>query len=496
MPDIVAGVGRQPSVRNIVPVALANVVPIEGEPLRVIGRSVGIEFEAGRAAVDKDFTRFTLRLDGEFPHVADALEAANEMSESCEVREEDGTQVFVCPPASSEDAAAGLNAVDQICAKLSLPEVWRFSGQDFESTPLSIELLFRAMVQYEASDLHLTPGNKPIFRVENQARTAEIMGPVSARQILDLIESIAPEGALREFKEKNQCSFGFHQVGLGFARTTAFVKMGAPHLTFRYLSEEVGSFEELGIPVEMLQQLATVNDGLLIMAGMGGSGKTTTAAAVIEYINMNRNAHILTIEDPIEIVFTGKRAFISQRSLGTDVETFAEGVAGAMRQDPDVIFIGEMRDVNTVRAALGAASTGVLVVSTLNSGSAYAVINRLVTFFNPVERDLVRQQLQDNLRGVICQKLIPKKGGGRVPALEVLFNDIKPISDAIDEGSTIKIRIGMQQTLSHSYLFEHHLYKLLKADTITLETARAAAQQLDTFDQINMGTYKVPRLEH
>lgn len=496
MPDIVAGVGRQPSVRNIMPIALAKIVPIQGEPLQVIGRSGGIEFEAERAAVDQDFTRFTVRIDGEFPHVADALEAAAALNEACEVREEDGAHVFVCPPASSEDAAAGLNAVDQICAKLSLPEVWRFSGQGFEAAPLSIELLFRAMVQYKASDLHLAPGSKPIFRVDNQTRTAEIMGPVSAQQILDLIELIAPEGPLRAFKEKNQCSFGFHQVGLGFARMTAFVKMGAPHLTFRYLSEQVGSFEELGIPVEMLQQLASVNDGLLIMAGMGGSGKTTTAAAVLEYININRNAHILTIEDPIEIVFSAKRAFISQRNLGTDVATFAEGIAGAMRQDPDVIFLGEMRDVDTVRAALGAASTGVLVISTLNSGNASGVISRLVTFFDPVERDLVRQQLQDNLRGVICQKLVPKKTGGRVPALEVLFNDIKPISDAIDEGSTLKIRIGMQQTLSHSYLFEQHLHELLKADTITLEVARASSQQLDTFDQINMGTYKVPRLEH
>ena len=233
-----------------------------------------------------------------------------------------------------------------------------------------------------------------------------------------------------------------------------------------------------------------------MIAGIGGTGNTTTAAAGIEYINANRSAHILTVEDPIEIVFTPKRAFISQRNLGEDVATYSEAVKGASRQDPDVLYIGEMRDAETIRAALNAAATGVLVVSTLNSANASGVVNRIVGFFEPTEREQIRSLLQDNLRAVICQKLVPKQGGGRIPALELLFNDIKPIRDAIDEGSSLKIRIGMQQTLSQSTLFEHYLHDLYKKKVITLETAKDYSQFLDTFEQIHMGTYKVPRLEH
>src|SRR5690606_21974250 len=144
------------------------------------------------------------------------------------------------------------------------------------------------------------------------------------------------------------------------------------------------------------------------------------------WINTHRLCHILTIEDPVEFIHPNKKAIVSQRSLGEDVATFGEAVEGALRHDPDVIVIGEMRDPDTIRAAISAASTGHLVISTLHANNASSVVNRIVSFFDPVERDLVRQQLQDTLRCVICQILIPRKGGGRIPALEMLFNDIKP----------------------------------------------------------------------
>ena len=496
MSMIVAGVGRQPTVRSILPIGLNKVAMIHGQPLKMHATSRGIEFFAERVDYEKDFIRFTLRIDKEFPRATEARDAGQQAGAACACEEDDTHYGFVCPPENSEDRDAGFKALDAVCAKLSLPEIWKFEGSGYTNSPLSMELLFRAVVQYKASDLHLSPGRRPVFRVDNVPRTADIMGPVSGEQIHNLIKAIASEEVWEIFQHENQCSFTFHQVGLGFARVSAFVKSGAPHLTFRYLPEKVSSFDELGIPADVLQSLAGLRSGLIMIAGMGGTGKTTTAAAVIEYINANRSAHILTVEDPIEIVFTPKRAFISQRNLGEDVATYSEAVKGASRQDPDVLYIGEMRDAETIRAALNAAATGVLVVSTLNSANASGVVNRIVGFFEPTEREQIRSLLQDNLRAVICQKLVPKQGGGRIPALELLFNDIKPIRDAIDEGSSLKIRIGMQQTLSQSTLFEHYLHDLYKEKVITLETAKDYSQFLDTFEQIHMGTYKVPRLEH
>jgi len=165
-----------------------------------------------------------------------------------------------------------------------------------------------------------------------------------------------------------------------------------------------------------------------------------------------------------------------------------------MRHDPDVIMLGEMRDPDTVRAAITAAATGHLVITTLHSTTASEVINRIVSFFEPIERDLVKLQLRDCLQCIICQRLVPKIGGGRLPALEMMFNDIKPISDAILEGDTDGMRIGIQQTTSHSFLFEEYLHRLYRDKKIDLEHARESATEVTIIDQMIMGTYSVPRL--
>jgi twitching motility protein PilT len=177
------------------------------------------------------------------------------------------------------------------------------------------------------------------------------------------------------------------------------------------------------------------------------------------------------------------------------VHSFGDAVTGALRHDPDVILIGEMRDSDTIRSAINAAATGHLVVSTLHSNTASEVVNRIVSFFDPVERDLVRLQLRDCLQCVICQRLVPKIGGGRVPALEILLNDIKAINDGIMQGDTDGIRIGMQQTVSHSFLFEQYLYDLFKEKVVDLSHAQEFSTDQSIFDQLRMGTYSVPRLD-
>src|SRR5690606_23540003 len=202
---------------------------------------------------------------------------------------------------------------------------------------------------------------------------------------------------------------------------------------------------------------ASMHRGLLLVTGMTGSGKSTTVAALVDWINGHRAAHILTIENPVEYVHTNKKSIISQRGLGVDVATFNLAVTGALRHDPDVVVIGEMRDPDTIRSAINAAATGHLVISTLHANTASEVVNRVVSFFDPVERDLVKLQLRDCLQCVICQRLVPKIGGGRIPALEVLFHDVKAMTDGILQGDTDHIRVGMQQAVSHSFLFEQYL---------------------------------------
>ena len=493
MAEIILGMGHHKSIRKIVALSDETLRKTRGVPREVTGHSGSVEFVAERPDYDDDFASFTLRVTAAGPLADKLMEAASELGDACEHSVENGVHTFVFPGPNSEDGEAARNAVDVLSGHIPLPEIWRFDGSKYRADPISMEMLFKALLQYRASDIHLTAGKKPLFRVDNVIRIADIIGTLSSVQILDLIKLIAPDGKWEEFEKKKQTSFSYHQQGLGYARASAFIKSGSPHLTFRYLPETIPSFEDLLIPADMMKELADLRDGLLLIAGMTGSGKTTTSAALIDWINRNRACHILTIEDPAEYIHENKKAFVSQRSLGDDVDSFVEGVEAGLRHDPDVILIGEMRDADTIRAAMSAASTGHLVISTLHSNNASGVVNRIISFFEPVERDLVRAQLVDSLRGVICQKLLPKKGGGRLPALEVMFNDIKTISRAMAEGDTLNIRIGMQQNLSHSMMFEHYIHQMYKDDLITLETAKEFAPEVSMFDQILMGTYTIPR---
>ncbi len=495
MDEVVLGMGTKESIRDVIRISEDVIKETHGFPRRVSGTSKTVSAVAKREGYEGEFESYAIHLH--LPESArDAIEkVAAAHSGACAISKEDDTLILQCPPEGSTDFDAARTAVDEISRAFKIPEVWRVSGDQFRIDPISVELIFQAMVQYRASDTHLCPGKPPIFRIDNQARESELMDPLSAAQLLVLIEELAPAPDWEQFKEFMQCSFSFHQVGIGYARISCFLKGGAPHVTFRFLPEKIPSFEELKVPVETMQTLADLHRGLLLITGMTGSGKTTTLAALIDWINEHKHLHILCIENPIEFVYTNKKAVVSQRRLGLDVVSFNEGVRGALRHDPDVIVIGEMRDKDTIRSAIDAAATGHLVISTLHANSASEVVNRVVSFFDPIERDLVKLQLRDSLRCVINQRLLPKKGGGRIPALEILFNDMKPIADAIIAGDTDNIRIGMQQTMSHSIIFEQYLYTMYKNGEIDLEHAREFSTEESVFDQLNMGTYSVPRLE-
>jgi twitching motility protein PilT len=495
MAEKVMGLGQQKSLKAVIQNAESEFLRYEGAPRKISGRSGWVEFVAERDGFEGEFERFRLRIKAD-KQTKEKLAAVYEKVKpyATHAEDEEGWQVYTTPKEGSTDYVSARNAVEHLIRQTIIPEVWRLEGADYANDPISVELLFRALIQYKASDIHLSPGQKPIFRIDNHARASDLMGVMSAPQIMQLIREMSPANDFKEFEETLQNSFSFHQKGIGYARVSCFMRMGAPHMTFRYHSEYIPNFEDLNIPDDVMTELAKMHNGLVLICGMTGSGKSSTCAALLNWINRNKHVHILTLEDPVEYHHQNVKSFVNQRNKGTDFVSFALGVEGALRHDPDVILVGEMRDPNTIRAAIGAASTGHLVLSTLHSNDASGVVNRIASFFDPVERDLVRQQLNDCVRAIICQKLVQRKGGGRVPALELLFNDVKPISRAMAEGNTVGIRIGMQQTLSASMLFEHYIYSLYKRGIVEFDIAREAAPEVSLFDQIHMGTYSVPRL--
>lgn len=495
MAETIIGTGRQQSVRNILGMIEKHLMRTEGTPRLIQGKGDGIEFVAEREDFKGEFDSFLLNLRVSERRQEAVRKVAEKNAKHCEVKTESGAMSVRCPKEGGKADSETLEVFDNLCACLNLPEIWRVTGDKYRLDRISSELVFQALLQYKASDVHLTPGQPPIFRVDGDTRGSDLMGPLSGTQIRTFIRELAGDTYWAEFERFKQTSFNFHQVGLGYARVSAFIKSDAPHCTMRFLPEKIPSFEELHVPRGPLESLAALHRGLLLVTGMTGSGKSTTVAALVDWINSNTSEHILCIENPIEYVHENKKCIVSQRTLGVDVDSFNDAVTGALRHDPDVIVIGEMRDPDTIRSAINAAATGHLVISTLHANTASEVVNRVVSFFDPVERDLVKLQLRDCLQCVICQRLVPRVGGGRIPALEILFSDVKAIKDGIMGGDTDMIRIGMQQTVSHSFIFEQYLHQLYKKRDVSIERAREFSTDASIFDQINMGTYSVPRLD-
>lgn len=494
MVGFVLGTGHQKSVRTVVHMIEQHLIHTEGIPRKVEATSDEVDIVAERPAFKGEFESFTLTFRMGEKNQAIA-ESAAKLDGLCTIEKGEKSLQLTLPKPGVAATPETLAALDEFCSELVLPEVWRARGDKYRVDRISTELLFQAMIQYKASDVHLSPGMNPVFRIDGDTRNSELIGALSGVQIETLIKEIAPTEYWEEFQRDKQTSFNYHQVGMGYSRVSAFIKTGAPHCTLRFLPEVVPSFEDLHIPRKTMEHLGDLQRGLVLITGMTGSGKTTTVAAIIDYINSTKTTHIITIENPIEYVHVSKKSLISQRCLGSDVNTFNDAVTGALRHDPDVILIGEMRDPDTIRSAINAAATGHLVLSTLHSNTASEVVNRIVSFFDPVERDLVRLQLRDCLQCVICQRLVPKIGGGRIPAIEMMLKDIKAIGDGIMHGDTDLIRIGMQQSVSHSFLFEQYLHTMYKEGKIDLKHAQEASTDQSVFDQLHMGTYSIPRLD-
>ncbi len=494
MKEVVLGLGQQSSLWTIVQIADQQLRSIHGSPRKMVVNSHHLSVDAMRPSFEGEFDSFVIRIRGpkESAAFANLKALIARQPAHAEIHDDSElTEIRLTPhdPGNLSDLHA---ACDGLSEGLALPEVWRVHGEEYRTKPISQELLFKALTKFKASDIHLFPGSPPAFRVDGVLRKMDKFGSLSSEQIMALIREMAGGKHFDAFVREQQCSFIFHQVGLGYARVSAFIKSGTPHCTMRFLPETIPSFEDLCIPRASMERLANLHFGLVLVTGMTGSGKSTTVASLVDWINQNKAYHILCIEQPVEFVHKGKKSIISQRDVGEDVSSFADAVHSALRHDPDVVVIGEMRDPDTIRSAINAAATGHLVISTLHSGTSYEAVNRIVSFFDPVERELVKLQLRDALKCVICQRLLPRRGGGRQVALEFLFNDTNIISNAVLAGNSMGIKVGMQQTSSASFIFEKYLHGMVKQEVVTSEVARDFATEPSIFDQMMLGSYAIP----
>jgi twitching motility protein PilT len=341
--------------------------------------------------------------------------------------------------------------------------------------PLSVLPYLRALADLFGSDLHCKVGSPPRVRLDGRLRRLE--GPVlTAEDTAAMVNEVLRPDLRAEFEQSSEVDFAYSVPGLGRFRVNAFWARGAVGLVFRRVTVGAVPIEELGLP-EVVRRLALEQRGLILVTGPTGSGKSTTLASMVDLINRSREVHIVTIEDPIEVLHEDKLGMVNQREVRVDTGDFNAALRAALRQDPDVILVGEMRDQETVRAAITAAETGHLVLSTLHTTDAQETVNRVIDFFTPQDQRQVRLSLAAALRGVVCQRLVERADGqGRCAVVEVCVNTGR-VSDAIvdeDKSSTIAELVADGQYYGMQ-TFDQHLVTLVRDGVVQFDDAMEVA---------------------
>ncbi|HPE20168.1 MAG TPA: PilT/PilU family type 4a pilus ATPase [Candidatus Mcinerneyibacteriales bacterium] len=341
--------------------------------------------------------------------------------------------------------------------------------------------MLQKMVENEASDLHFKVGSPPMMRLDG------VLQPVgdfklSPEQTLAIAKQFMNDNQFARFEEEHELDFSVGIRGMGRFRINCFIARGAVAIALRRISTQILSIDDLNLP-DKLKDIALLPRGMVLVTGTTGSGKSTTLAGMIDFINSMERKHIITVEDPIEYLFSDKKSIVNQREIGSDTESFSQALRRILRQDPDVIMIGEMRDLETIQTAITAADTGHLVMSTLHTTNAMQTINRIISHYPPHQHDQIRIQLASTLQAIISLRLIPKATGfGRVPAVEILVNtpyiselitdqtQTFLVSEAIEKGE----QYGMQS-------FDQSIMKLYRSGLITLEEALKRCSNPDDF---------------
>ncbi len=338
---------------------------------------------------------------------------------------------------------------------------------------MNVTELLAFSVKNNSSDLHLSAGLPPMIRVDGELRRINLPD-LSGKEVSTLLYDIMSDQQRKRFEEDLETDFSFEIPGLARFRVNVFNQDRGPAGVFRTIPTTILPMEVLGLP-PVVSSLAERHHGLNLVTGPTGSGKSTTLASVIDYINSNRYEHILTIEDPIEFVHTSKKALINQREVSRDTKGFNEALRSALREDPDIILVGELRDLETIRLAMTAAETGHLVFATLHTSSAAKTINRIIDVFPAGEKSMVRTMLSESLNSVIAQSLLKKEGGGRVAALEIMVCNAA-IKNLIREDKVSQMYSALQTGRNDGmFTLDQHLEELLNKKYISRANAQAYA---------------------
>lgn len=341
-----------------------------------------------------------------------------------------------------------------------------------------IDRFLQMMVEHGASDLHFCTGCRPIFRKDGvivALRNEETLDPMTANQML---YEIMPREREAEFNETHDTDFAYELEGFGRYRCNIYRDQRGICGVFRLIPDKILSVEDLGLPA-VVKKFCTLHKGLVLVTGPTGSGKSTTLAAMIDLINATRNCHILTIEDPVEFVHPNKRCLVNQREVHTHTKGFKQALRAALREDPDIVLVGEMRDLETTHIAIETAETGHLVFGTLHTTTAISTVDRLIDQFPANEQQQIRTMLSAALKGIVAQNLLRKKGGGRVAALEVLVVN-SAVSALIREAKTTQIMSIMQTARREGMtLLNEELLRLVKDEVVEPEEAYVKAVDRD-----------------
>ena len=352
----------------------------------------------------------------------------------------------------------------------------------------NIDTFLKQAVKTGASDIHLHVGERPVLRKDGKMVKID-MPFLDDEDMERAISTILPTHSMSEIKKKMDLDFAYHIEGVSRFRVNLSRQLGHFALVFRVISFNIRQVSELNLP-SVIQNFADLNNGIVLVTGPTGSGKSTTLASIIEHINMKYPKHIITVEDPIEYMFSNKLSIISQRQVDVDTTSFNDGVKYALRQDPDVILIGEIRDRETATAALKAAETGHLVLASLHTNDAVQTINRIINMFEPQDRDLIRDQVANTIRGIVAQKLVKlAHGAGRRPIVELMIAT-STIKDYIVKNQLEEIYSIMRSGIDNMTTMNASLFQLVRERIITQEEAFEVTDNKNELSQMVRGVFR------
>ena len=476
------------TVFDVFKIGLENLIREMGMPTAVTFTTEGASMTAKAVDLTKrvDLLKVTFKLkEGTTAESVDA--ELKETNIQCRVEGKNGTCTITLPPFELRQVKhlAPVDGAVEKCIASSLRSMtWNLKADSFVKSDFNINVLIETMENRGASDLHLRAGNRPYIRIDGDLFPLDFQ-IVSADDMHRIVLELGGESELHLLQTEKESSFQYHAAGVGYLRCSGYIKAGAMALAIRLIPEAPIPLEKLDLP-KVVEKICWMHRGLFLVCGITGSGKSTTLAAMVDYINENRQSHIITTEDPIEFVYTDKKSIISQRMVGRDTFSFANALRGALREDPDVILVGEMRDVDTIRAGLSAAETGHMVFSTLHTTTAIDTINRMISYFPQSERDLIRQEVAYTLAAVVCQRLLKRKGGGRIPCVEILIGGKPIVRDAIEEGDLDKLH-GIMEQDSEMRSFDQYAVDLFKQGIVERAEAISACADAEAFERVMSG---------